>query len=85
MQRRTQREHGLSHRLWWLAAGMAVAVGLGIVLETPQTGDVAAAKAAPAHAAYDTQAGHDTQLGDSAAHKAATTHAAHGAPTARGG
>ena len=56
MQRRTQREHGLSHRLWWLAAVMAVAVGLGIVLETPQTGEVAAATAATTHAAHDTQA-----------------------------
>ena len=79
MQRRTQREHGLSHRLWWLAAVMAVAVGLGIVLETPQTGEVAAAKAATTHVARDTQAG------DGAAHKAAATHAAHDSRTARGG
>ena len=58
---------------------MSVAVGLGIVLETPQTGDDAAAKAATTHAA------HETQAGDGTAHKAGSKHAANDSRAARGG
>jgi hypothetical protein len=52
MRRRTQRKHGLSHRLWWLAALTAVAVGIGIVLDVPETDASAAREAAPAHATH---------------------------------
>ena len=56
--RRQGRTHGLSHRLWWLAALMGVVVGAGIVLETPPpTGEAATAPTpVPVHAAHDARA-----------------------------
>ena len=50
MRHDDERKRGLSHRLWWLAAMMSVAVGLGIVLDPPSDAGVARQGAAPAHA-----------------------------------
>jgi hypothetical protein len=36
----------MSHRLWWLAAAMSIAVSLGIVLDAPDSHPAAAHEAA---------------------------------------
>ena len=56
--RRHGRTHGLSHRLWWIAALMGVVIGAGIVLDTPPTTSetATAPTPAPAHAAHEARA-----------------------------
>jgi hypothetical protein len=51
MRRDDERAGGLSHRLWWLAAIMSIAVSLHIVLAPAQT--ATPQPPAPAHAAHD--------------------------------
>jgi len=57
MRRKDRRSHGMSHRLWWLAAAMSIVVSLGIVLDAPGGRPAAsresAASAAPSHVAHE--------------------------------
>jgi hypothetical protein len=57
MRRKDRRSHGMSHRLWWLAAALSIVVSLGIVLDAPDSPTAAAheaaATAAPSHATHE--------------------------------